>query len=429
MIEIKQVLENSIAEDLGLEQGDKILSINGNPVEDFLDLHYYESEPLLVLIFQKDGQNYEIEIEKEQGRALGITPDKDDMTTCSNNCIFCFIKQNPPGMRRQIYVCDEDYRYSFLQGNFVTLTDARQEDLDRIARQKLSPLYISIHATDLEARKQLFQFEDYIPVLKKLEFLDQHNIEMHTQIVLVPGVNDGKILDKTIRDLYNFKNSIKSVAIVPVGLTKHRKRLPHIDPVDKELAEKVLEKEKKWQKEYRNNEGQNFVYIADEIYLLADEKLPEDEHYAEYYQIENGVGLSRKNVDAMLENIHKSDYSIQSPIRALMVSGVLGSKVLREYVLPELQKLQNLDVDILPIKNNFFGESVTVSGLLTGQDIIDQVADRASQYDAVFLPPRCINYNGVLLDDLTPDEIEEIIGTKVIIAGTNILENMSYVKN
>src|SRR6056297_3014662 len=157
------------------------------------------------------------------------------MTTCSNNCIFCFIKQNPPGMRRQIYVCDEDYRYSFLQGNFVTLTDARQEDLERIARQKLSPLYISIHATDPQARKQLFQFEDYIPILEKLEYLDQHNIEMHTQIVLVPGVNDGEILEKTIKDLYNFKNSIKSVAIVPVGLTKHRKRLPHIDPVDREL--------------------------------------------------------------------------------------------------------------------------------------------------------------------------------------------------
>ncbi|HMA61069.1 MAG TPA: PDZ domain-containing protein, partial [bacterium] len=185
MIEIKQVLKDSIAEDLGMEQGDKILSINGNTIEDFLDLHYYESEPLLVLIFQKDGQNYEIEIEKEQGRALGITPSRDDMTTCSNNCIFCFIKQNPPGMRRQIYVCDEDYRYSFLQGNFVTLTDARQEDLERIARQKLSPLYISIHATDPQARKQLFQFEDYIPILEKLEYLDQHNIEMHTQIVLV----------------------------------------------------------------------------------------------------------------------------------------------------------------------------------------------------------------------------------------------------
>jgi len=429
MIEIKQVLKDSIAEDLGMEQGDKILSINGNTIEDFLDLHYYESEPLLVLIFQKDGQNYEIEIEKEQGRALGITPSRDDMTTCSNNCIFCFIKQNPPGMRRQIYVCDEDYRYSFLQGNFVTLTDARQEDLERIARQKLSPLYISIHATDPQARKQLFQFEDYIPILEKLEYLDQHNIEMHTQIVLVPGVNDGEILEKTIKDLYNFKNSIKSVAIVPVGLTKHRKRLPHIDPVDRELAQNVLEKEKVWQKKYRNNEEENFVYVADEIYLLADQKLPQAAHYADYYQIENGVGLSRKIIDEMLDNIHKSSYSPKSKTKILLVSGVLGSKVLREYVLPDLQKVPNLELNILPIKNKFFGESVTVSGLLTGQDIIDQVAEQSSQYDAVFLPPRCINHNGVLLDDVTPEEIEEKIGTKVVLAGTNILEKMSYVKN
>ncbi len=252
---------------------------------------------------------------------------------------------------------------------------------------------------------------------------------MHTQIVLVPGVNDGEILEKTIKDLYNFKNSIKSVAIVPVGLTKHRKRLPHIDPVDRELAQNVLEKEKVWQKKYRNNEEENFVYVADEIYLLADQKLPQAAHYADYYQIENGVGLSRKIIDEMLDNIHKSSYSPKSKTKILLVSGVLGSKVLREYVLPDLQKVPNLELNILPIKNKFFGESVTVSGLLTGQDIIDQVAEQSSQYDAVFLPPRCINHNGVLLDDVTPEEIEEKIGTKVVLAGTNILEKMSYVKN
>lgn len=429
MIEVADIIEDSIAQDIGIESGDKIISINGNDIKDSLDLHYYEGVENVRLVFQKDRQNYEIEIEKENGRALGINPVRTDMRTCSNNCIFCFIKQNPPGMRRQIYFCDEDYRYSFLQGNFVTLTDVEQEDLDRIAEQKLSPLYISVHATDPETREYLFQYKEKIPILEKLEFLAKHDIEMHAQIVLVPGVNDGTILEKTIEDLSSYKKSIKSVAIVPVGLTKHRRNLPEIKPVKKELAQSLLKKSKVWQKKYRNNEGENFVYLADELYLLADEDLPDDRHYADYYQIENGVGLARKRINEMLENIDAFDDKLEKPTKVLIVSGELGAQVLKKYLLDKLNNIRNLEADILPIKNNFFGNSVTVSGLITGRDIIEQAEPVASNYEVVLLPPRCINHDGLLLDNVRPREIATKIGTEVVVAGKNLMEKINNVKS
>ncbi|MCF7886599.1 MAG: DUF512 domain-containing protein [Candidatus Marinimicrobia bacterium] len=427
MIEVKKVVENSIAEDLGLSPGDKIISINSNQIEDFLDLHYYEGDENIVVVFRKDNQNYEIEIEKEQGRALGIAPVKDGMHTCTNNCIFCFIKQNPPGMRRQIYVCDEDYRYSFLQGNFVTLTDADKNDLKRIVEQRLSPLYISVHATDPNTRRKLFQYEEDIPITEKLAYLADNNIEVHAQIVLVPGVNDGEILNSTIRDLYIFNNSIKSVAIVPVGLTKHRQHLPKIKPVEAELARNILNKAVKWSEIYRNNEGENFVYLADEIYLLAEEEFPSDKHYADYYQIENGVGLSRKWIDKIINSINSFREKIKTPKKLLFVSGELGARVIEQYLLNIFNSVDNLEVEVFAVENKFFGSSVTVSGLLTGNDIVDQVSSRAQNYDAVFLPPRCVNYEGRLLDNMTPDEIENKIGTDVIIAGKNIMEKIKNV--
>lgn len=429
MIEIKKVEENSIAEDIGLTPGDSIISINGQEINDFLDLHYYEGDENIVIVFRKSGENYEIEIDKESGHALGITPAHDDMRTCTNNCIFCFIKQNPPGMRKQIYVCDGDYRYSFLQGNFVTMTNADQDDLNRIVNQRLAPLYISVHATDPAARRELFRVDEEIPILKKLEYLAKNDIEMHAQIVLVPEVNDGEILDKTIRDLYKFKNAIRSVAIVPVGLTKHREKLPNIKSVDSELASEIIRKNENWERIYRNNDGAAFVYLADEIYLLADQDLPISEHYAEFYQIENGVGLSRKWIDDLVNDIRHFDGKLQKKTTILLVSGELGARVLKKYIAPYLKQVDNLIFDILPVKNKFFGESVTVSGLLTGQDILSRVESLEKNYDAVFLPPRCVNHNGILLDNKKPEELSKTTGTEFVISSKNMMEKIKNVKN
>lgn len=429
MIEIKKVEENSIAEDIGLTPGDSIISINGQEINDFLDLHYYEGDENIVIVFRKSGENYEIEIDKESGHALGITPAHDDMRTCTNNCIFCFIKQNPPGMRKQIYVCDGDYRYSFLQGNFVTMTNADQDDLNRIVNQRLAPLYISVHATDPAARRELFRVDEEIPILKKLEYLAKNDIEMHAQIVLVPEVNDGEILDKTIRDLYKFKNAIRSVAIVPVGLTKHREKLPNIKSVDSELASEIIRKNENWERIYRNNDGAAFVYLADEIYLLAGQDLPISEHYAEFYQIENGVGLSRKWIDDLVNDIRHFDGKLQKKTTILLVSGELGARVLKKYIAPYLKQVDNLIFDILPVKNKFFGESVTVSGLLTGQDILSRVESLEKNYDAVFLPPRCVNHNGILLDNKKPEELSKTTGTEFVISSKNMMEKIKNVKN
>ncbi len=424
MLEIISVKKNSIAEQVGIKVNDYLVTMNNQVINDFLDYQFLQSEENLKIQIERNGKILSINIEKSYDDDLGIKFQDTKIRSCTNNCIFCFIKQNPPGMRKSIYFCDEDYRYSFLYGNFITLTDVDDNALDRIATQRLSPLYISVHATDTAVRKRIFRFRSEDRLLEKLEFLDRSRIELHVQIVLMPGINDGEVLEKTIRDLYHFRESIKSIAIVPVGLTKHRKGLPKIRGVDSKYASNLLPYSRAWNRNYFNIEGDHFVYLADEFYLLANRSLPGRNSYGRFYQIENGVGIVRECIDNFKRQVRKLPESIPGPKRILFVTGTLAKPVLETYIVSMLNNIQNLKVDVFSVVNNFFGETVTVAGLIIGRDIVEQLKSHL-EYDLIYLPPRCINDDGLLLDDTTPEDIQKELGIPVEVFNEDYVEMLN----
>ncbi len=408
MIEIVGIKPNSLAEMNGIRRGDQIVSINRQPINDFLDLYFHQSDENCKVVVLRDGHKKTFQIAKNADEPLGIELSPPRLKACGNNCIFCFIKQNPPGMRPAIYFCDEDYRYSFLLGNYITLTNLSEADLNRIVLQRLSPLYVSIHATDENVRRHIFQLKKPDNLMQKLTFLAQNRIDLHTQIVLIPGVNDGAVLEKTLADLYIFRDSILSVAIVPVGLTAHRQHLPVIPAVDSHLASQLLENIRTWNRCYVNRDGEHWVFLSDEFYLLVGQDLPGCKFYGSFYQIENGVGTTRAFLDDFKRQSRKLPHAISKRKRVLFVTGMLAAPVLSRYVTARLNQINNFSVDILPVINNFFGPSVTVAGLLTGQDILAQ-AINVDEYDLIVLPPRIVNEDGILLDDLYPYQIAEAL--------------------
>lgn len=418
MIKIINIGKDSLADTSGIRKNDYLVSLNGHAVCDLLDYYFYQSEERLDIVFERDGKHSQIQIEKSYEEDLGLELEDFKLKSCSNNCVFCFIKQNPPKMRKQIYFCDEDYRYSFLYGNYITLTDMNDTDLKRITEQRLSPLYISIHATDPDIRKSIFRFKSDDHLMEKITYLVKNRIELHTQVVLVPGMNDGHVLNQTINDLYKYKKMIKSLAVVPVGLTRHRKHLPTIMPVSPDLAADLIRQSEDWNRIYRNNEGDPFVYLSDEFYLLAEKPFPDNEHYGSYYQLENGVGLCRQLIESMAGRIK---INLTNPMKIGLVTGKLAEPLIRDYVMPYLNRITNMNADIVSIENDFFGRTVTVSGLLTGRDIIKQFPPN-SKFDCIFLPPNCINEDGFLLDDLTPEDIGRELKTTIKVGDYDIKE-------
>lgn len=404
MVKISAVRPGSIAAQLGWSSGDDLESINGHPVTDFLDYHFQQAEEELAVVVKHGMRRLTFQISKTYDEDLGLELQPPRMRACGNNCIFCFVKQNPPGMRESLYFPDEDYRYSFLHGAYITLTNLRESDLERIAQLRLSPLYISVHATAEAVRRQIFQLKKPDHFWEKLNFLREQRIDLHTQIVLLPGINDGAVLEQSLKDLYQFRDVILSVAIVPVGLTKHRAHLPAIQPVGRQEAEKVWQQAQNWSHLYRNRDGEGWVYLADEFYLLAQKRLPGRHFYGSFYQIENGVGLTRHFLDDFRCQARRFPTHISRSKRILFVTGTLAAPILAARVLPRMNRITNFRVDIKPVVNNFYGPSVTVAGLLTGQDILAQ-CESLRDYDQVVLPPRCVNNTGRLLDDLTPEEL------------------------
>lgn len=421
MVKIIAIEPESQAERAGCRVGDDLVSINGTPVMDFLDYYYLQAEEELDLALKRGHEQFNLHLSKTYDEDLGLELQPPRMRACGNNCIFCFIKQNPPGMRAAIYFPDEDYRYSFLHGTYITLTNLREVDLERIAQLRLAPLYISVHATDDSVRNRIFQLKKPDHFFAKLSFLHEHRIDLHVQIVLLPGINDGAILEQTLRDLYQFREVILSVAIVPVGLTRHRAQLPEIKPVTKPEAVATLQALKQWKGLYRNRDGEPWVFLSDEFYLLAGERLPGQKFYGSYYQIENGVGLTRHFLASFKRQVRRLPKSIACKKRLLFITGTLAAPILESQVLPVLRQIANFQVDILPVINNFFGQSVTVAGLLVGRDIIEQAKQR-SGYDQIILPPRCINHAGLLLDDLTPQAIAQQLYTPVAVFNGDFLQ-------
>lgn len=414
---IENVVSGSIAEEIELEIGDEILSINGEIPKDIIDYKYLISDELVNLdIRKKSGEVITFEIEKDYDEDIGIeftNPLIDEAKCCSNNCIFCFINQLPPNMRKTLYFKDDDSRLSFLQGNFITLTNMSEEEIKRIIQYRISPINVSVHTTNPELRKQMLRNQKAGKVFEILKRFDEANLKINCQIVVVPGINDGEELKRTIRDLYTLKNSINSVAIVPVGITKFRENLPELTPYDKEKSLEIIKEISEIQSRFLEERGTRFVFLADEFYILAGLELPKDEEYEGYPQIENGVGLIRNFEEEFNSAFEKFEISNKRGTVTL-VTGTLAGDFLNKIKDKVKKKLPKMEIKVFPVKNDFFGHTITVAGLVTGVDIIKQLKDDDSEN--IVIPDSMLRKDtDYFLDDVTISEIEKSLNKKVLV--------------
>ncbi|MFO7891866.1 MAG: DUF512 domain-containing protein [bacterium] len=410
-LQIKSIDPASNGQSKGLKAGDKIAAVNDHPITDIIDYYFYSSDtPLKIKILKPD--NNIVQLKVKDPADLGLSFNPIQFRKCGNNCIFCFIDQNPAGMRKSLYEKDEDYRLSFLYGNYVTLTNVSREDLNRIVEQKLSPLYVSIHAVQPPVRKKLLGVKKDDHLLDKISFLTNHDIELHAQIVLCPGINDGKILQQTIEKLSQYYPALKTLAVVPVGLTRYRKNLPFIQPVTQAVARQVLSQVHKLQENFENTIGTPFVFLADEFYLLSGSSLPPEEHYGEFYQVDNGVGLTRHFIHEFTLAAEQFPELCTTQRRLIFITGEMACPVIEKHILPVLNQINGLYAEAYAVENKFYGSSVTVSGLLTGKDIID-TCTRFEQRGEILLPDNCINSQGFFLDDLTIEDMKRKLQQEV----------------
>lgn len=415
---IIEVLSGSPAMAAGVVAGDTLLTMDGEEIIDVLDYRYQEeNETLLLGIRHADGSEEDIAIEKDESEELGLVFAEslmDNYQNCTNKCMFCFIDQMPPGMRETLYFKDDDTRLSFFQGNYVTLTNLKEEEIDRICFYKLSPMNVSVHTTNPELRCKMLKNRFAGKILERMKRFREAGITMNGQVVLVKGHNDGEELERTIHDLTQFLPQMQSLSVVPVGLTKFREGLPEIEPFAKEDAIRLLEQVHRWQAICLQHFGTRFVYASDEWYILAGRELPTEEEYEGYMQIENGVGMLTSlmtDVRHVLSHV-KGDARVRT---GTIATGVLAAPYIRQLVAETKEHFPNLDIEVVTIINHFFGERITVSGLLTGKDIIEQLSGRPLG-DRLLLPANLLRSGeDVLLDDMTVTDIENALQTPVTI--------------
>ena len=412
------VQDGSIAQELELVPGDILLTVNGQPVEDIFDYRYLMNEEFVVLEVEKaNGEIWELEVEKEYEEDLGITFEKDlmdDYRSCSNHCIFCFIDQMPPGMRDTLYFKDDDSRLSFIQGNYVTLTNMSDHDIDRIIRYHLEPINISIQTMNPELRCKMLHNRFAGDALMKLQKLYDAGITMNGQIVLCKGVNDGKELDDSIRKMSAYAPVLQSVSVVPVGLTKFREGLYPMEQFQKEDALEVLEIIHSWQKKMMDQYGIHFIHASDEWYILAGKDLPMEESYDGYLQLENGVGMLRLLGEEVKEAV-AGRTGDDRRIKAVSATGALAAPFIKKYMEMIHEKFPNVDVDVISIRNEFFGETITVSGLITGQDLIRQLSGR-DLGEKLLLPCNMLkNEEDIFLDDISVEELSRKLNVEIVI--------------
>ena len=397
---------------MGIEPGDRLLQINGSIIEDVFDYHYYTNdEELLILIQKENGEEWELEIEKDYDEDLGIEFEQglmDEYRSCRNKCMFCFIDQMPKGMRDTLYFKDDDSRLSFLQGNYITLTNMSDHDIQRIVDYHLEPINVSIHTTNPELRCKMLHNRFAGDALKKIQILYDGGITMNGQIVLCKGINDGEELERSIRDMTKWLPNLQSVSVVPVGLTKFRDGLYPLEPFTKEDAKEVLGIIHKWQKKIYEEYGIHFIHAGDEWYLLAEEELPEEERYDGYLQLENGVGMLRLLLNEF-EEAYEPLAGDGREIHLSMATGKLAYPYLKEMLERLKAKYPNLNVNLFEIRNDFFGERITVAGLITGQDLIAQLKGQ-DLGDALLLPCSMLRSGEeVFLDDVTVTELSDAL--------------------
>ena len=415
MVIISAVDKNSRAERAGVRSGDVLLSINGNEIFDVLDYRFYLTEKSIKLALRRDGEVLEVQIKKGEYDDIGLvfdTPLMDKKRRCSNGCIFCFIDQNPKGMRETIYFKDDDSRLSFLHGNYITMTNLSERDVDRIIKMHISPVRVSVHTTNPDLRCMMMKNRHAGESLSYLKRFAEANLEICAQIVLCRSVNDGAELDRTMRDLCEYIPALSSVSVVPVGLTKYRDGLYPLEPFSPEDCKKVIAQVTAFGDECLKKYDSRIFFASDEFYIKSGTPLPSSPHYEGYPQIENGVGMLRSFEDEFLDELEFTDQSeIKKGRRVSVATGAAAYDMLKR-LTDKLAPL-GVEVTVYKIKNNFYGESVTVSGLLTGGDIADQLSG-LDLGDELLIPKNALRADdNIFLDDMTLDTLTERLNIKI----------------
>lgn len=426
---VKEVIPGSIAQEMGIEAGDAILSVNDNEIEDVFDYRYLmKDEYVEVLVRKADGEEWLLEIEKEYDEELGAEFENglmSDYRSCSNKCIFCFIDQMPPGMRETLYFKDDDSRLSFLQGNYITLTNMSEHDVERIIKMQLAPINISVQTTNPELRCKMLHNRFAGEKLKFLDRFYEGHVEMNGQIVCCKGVNDGEELRRSITDLMKYLPFMRSVSVVPAGLSKFREGLYPLTLFTKEEAGQIIDMIEAYQKVCFERYGLHFVHASDEFYLLAGRELPEEERYDGYIQLENGVGMLRLFREEFSEAVGKlagmsacTEKWGGKERRLSVATGKLAFPVMREAAEKMMELCPGLTILVYAIRNDFFGETITVSGLITGQDLIAQLKERQQAGEdlgvALLIPSNMLRSGEqVFLDDVTVGDVEQALGLTV----------------
>jgi putative radical SAM enzyme (TIGR03279 family) len=406
-----------IAAAIGLRAGDRLLSVNGRRLRDLLDYKWSLTGSQVNLTVGRDSHETVYAIEKPEEEELGLTftsPVFDGVMTCRNRCVFCFLDQLPAGLRPGLYVRDDDYRLSFLQGNFVTLTNLEPEDFRRIEEYRLSPLYVSVHATDPERRGKLLGTGIPEPILPTLERLARANIGLHTQVVICPGLNDGQVLERTVEELAALGPAVRSIGLVAVGITRHRARLPSLELMSRGQTETVLRRVEDWQRRFARERGHALVHAADELYLAAGIPVPAAAAYDDFPQLENGIGLVRTFLDAIPAAVRRSA-APDAPRRILVLTGLLAERIV-EQLVKQLYAPQLTHIRVAAVTNRFFGATVTVAGLLTGSDLLAAARAEVAREpaDLVIIPSVALGGDPpAFLDGITPEGLERALGVPV----------------
>ena len=417
---ISRIIPNSIAAEIGFEVGDKIVSINGVQPRDLIDYQFLCSDEYLELeVIDKWGKNHLLDIEKDYDEDLGLEFENalfDGLIQCNNNCPFCFIDQQPPGKRDTLYLKDDDYRLSFLYGSYLTLTNLTTKEWTRIEQMRLSPLFVSVHATEAEIRCRLLKNKRAGEVKNQLAWFQERRLQIHAQVVVCPGINDGQHLETTLRDLFSFHKgdlpAVISAAVVPVGLTKFRPDKDELKPVNREKAQEVIEQVQALQTEFKQECGSYFAWLADEWFLIAQEELPPESDYEDYPQIGNGVGSIRLFIKEFEETASNLPIEIQESKQYTWIVGN-AVEIAFQPLVKRLNQVKGLDVDLVALNSLYWGQEITVTGLLTGQDLLHHLEGKTIEGE-ILLPTLMLKHNeDKFLDDMTVTEVEEKLGVKI----------------
>lgn len=412
--QIYNIKKGSVLDEMGVEPKDIILSIDGTPVEDELDIRFLTSVSEMTMEVEKrNGEVWELEIELDDDEDLGIIFDESqEIRRCKNNCVFCFIDQMPAGMRDTLYIKDDDERMSFLYGNYITLTNLSDFERERIVRYHIMPVNISVHATEPELRCRMLHNRFAGDIMEQLQFFKNHGILMNSQIVLCPGYNDGAHLERTLSDLETLYPQMQSVSVVPLGMTKFRENLPKLRPVEREQALEVLQIIKRHQIKMLDQYGIHFVFPGDEFFLTADEPIPNPEYYENFSQIENGVGMIASFEQELYRALDETT-EVEKPRHVGVFTGKAAAPFMRKWCRMVEEHFPSIYITVIEITNRFFGESITVSGLMTGKDILEQAAF-TEKYDVLLLPENAVKYQTeLLLDDITISDLEKTLHTSI----------------